>query len=313
MIVSVVVIAYNEQDNLPHTVAALLAQTADCDLEVLIVNDGSRDATLAVADDLHRQDQRVRVVDLGVNQGRGAARAAGVDAATGSYIAFVDADIVVPPDWISVCLDNIDDVVACGGTAVPDGDVTWTHRAFALFPRTVAHTVAVTGSNGLFRREVFDLIGFDASLRQGEDVALNREMDRLGLVTRTIPGLLVEHHETKTFAESARWLFVSGVGATRHLLAARRIRTPDLAFAGFVALTSAAVLLTLTGPARWGTLAACAAAGYLLAVSALHLSRKFHVRRAPVRTTAATVAHAGLLLAYFAGRAVGLVHRPTAA
>ena len=50
------------------------------------------------------------------------------------------------------------------------------YRKFRLAPRIVAGTTTVTGNNGLYRHEVFRLVGFDAELREGEDVALNHAM-----------------------------------------------------------------------------------------------------------------------------------------
>ena len=47
------------------------------------------------------------------------------------------------------------------------------YRKFRLAPRIATSTTTVTGNNGLHRHEVFRLVGFDAELREGEDVALN--------------------------------------------------------------------------------------------------------------------------------------------
>ena len=122
---------------------------------------------------------------------------------------------------------------AVGGTAVPDGDVAYLYRRFGLTPRVRAHTTTVAGGNGLYRREVFASVRFDPALREGEDVALNHAIERHGLSCATVPGLIVEHRENKTWGESLRWMFDSGRGATRQLLAYRQVRQPDLAAAAF--------------------------------------------------------------------------------
>ena len=63
--------------------------------------------------------------------------------------------------------------------------------ASGLVPRVVrGGTATVAGSNGLYRREVFDLVDFDPALREGEDSALNHAMERQGLSSVTVPGLL---------------------------------------------------------------------------------------------------------------------------
>ncbi|HEX8762642.1 MAG TPA: glycosyltransferase [Candidatus Saccharimonadales bacterium] len=173
MTVSFVVIAYNEQRSIERTVRAILAQNGLEEFEIIVVNDGSRDQTLEIVQRLGVEDSHIRVIDQ-PNKGRGAARAAGVAAAKGGYIAFVDADIVLPADWLTRCLPYLKDqgYDACAGTALPDGDVSFVHRITEMEPKLAAQTTTVTGSNGLFKRSVFDKVSYDASKRNGEDVAL---------------------------------------------------------------------------------------------------------------------------------------------
>lgn len=87
-LVSVVIPAYNSEQTLEATVASALGQTFT-DLEVVIVDDGSSDATLALAESL--TDPRVRVISQ-PNAGAAAARNTGWSAARGHYVAFLDAD-----------------------------------------------------------------------------------------------------------------------------------------------------------------------------------------------------------------------------
>ena len=85
---TVVVPAYNAERTLLATVDSVLAQTVD-DLEVVIVDDGSTDGTLGVAGAI--EDPRVRVIG-GPERRRLRRRNAGIKAATGTYVAFVDSD-----------------------------------------------------------------------------------------------------------------------------------------------------------------------------------------------------------------------------
>lgn len=87
-LVSVVIPSYNSARTLVATVQSALAQTVS-DLEVIIVDDGSRDDTLAVAHAI--QDPRVKVLTQ-ANGGAAAARNTGISAATGKYVALLDAD-----------------------------------------------------------------------------------------------------------------------------------------------------------------------------------------------------------------------------
>jgi glycosyltransferase involved in cell wall biosynthesis len=87
-LVSVVIPAYNAARTIPATVRTVLDQTV-ADLEVIVVNDGSTDTTADVARSL--DDGRVRVLSQ-ENSGHAAARNAGLGAAFGQYVAFLDAD-----------------------------------------------------------------------------------------------------------------------------------------------------------------------------------------------------------------------------
>ena len=270
-----------------------------------MVNDGSRDGTGRIMADLAQRDPRIRLIDLPANRGRGYARSTGVAAARGSLIATVNADIVLPADWLDRTRAALTPgATPAGGTAVPDGDVAYLHRCFGLTPRVVGATTTVAGSNGLYRRGVFDLAGFDATLREGEDSALNHAMSRLGLSSVTVPGLLVEHQERKSFGTSLRWLFETGQGATRQLMAYREVRQPDLAASAFAASLTAGLLAVR---ARRPLLGAAIPAGFVLAASAQHVRSRFHAPRPDWPGMAPAVAvDAALLTAYFAGRLAGL-------
>jgi hypothetical protein len=192
---------------------------------------------------------------------------------------------------------------AVGGTAVPDGDVAYVYQATRLIPRIVGHTTAVTGSNALYRRQVFEVVAFDPALREGEDVALNQATTRLGLSFSTVPGLLVEHIEKKSFADSLRWLFTTGKGATRQLLVYRQIRVPDLAAGAFLAGLAAGVAIAVLASPVGIALPVL----LLAAIAAQHVRSRFETPLKHWRSVAAAIAIDGaLLLAYFTGRVAGL-------
>ena len=301
--VSLVVIAYNEAGNIGRTLDAIGALDGLDEYEVVVVNDGSRDGTADVVRDRAAGNPRIRLIDLPKNRGRGYARSTGIAAAEGELIATVDADIILPPDWFVRAQAALPGHDAVGGTAVPDGDVAYVYQSTGLVPRVIGHTTTVTGSNALYRRRVFEIVGFDPALREGEDVALNQATTAGGLSFGTVPGLLVEHIESKTFGESLRWLFITGTGATRQLLNYREIRVPDLAAAVWLASAAAgvaiAVLVTPFGLALPVLL--------LAAIAAQHVSSRFETPAARWRSVAAAVGFdSALLLAYFTGRVAGL-------
>ena len=301
--VSFVVIAYNEAKNIGRTLDAITSLSGLARHEVIVVNDGSRDGTADIVRDRAARDPRIRLIDLPRNRGRGYARSTGIAAAEGELIATVDADIILPSDWLVRAEAALSAHDAVGGTAIPDGDGAYLYQTARLVPRVVGHTTAVTGSNALYRRQVFGIVGFDPSLREGEDVALNQATTGHGLSFSTVPGLLVEHIENKTFPESLRWLFTTGKGATRQLLTYRQIRVPDLAVGAFVASVAAGVaVVVLASP-----LGIAIPVALLLAISVQHVRSRFETPLARWRSVTAAIAIDGaLLLAYFTGRVVGL-------
>ena len=134
-------------------------------------------------------------------------------------------------------------------------------------------------------------------------MALNQATMRQGLSFSTVPGLLVEHIEKKSFPDSLRWLFTTGKGATRQLLVYRQIRVPDLAagafLTGLAAGAAIAVLVTPFGIALPVLL--------LAAIAAQHVRSRFETPLKRWRSVTAAIAIDGaLLLAYFTGRVAGL-------
>lgn len=91
---SVVLPAYNEVDNLlavAHRALAVLPELVS-EFQIVVVDDGSRDGTAALADRLALEHPMISVVHHDRNRGYGAALTSGFDAATGDYIMFMDAD-----------------------------------------------------------------------------------------------------------------------------------------------------------------------------------------------------------------------------
>lgn len=108
---SVVLPAYNEEENLGPLVAELGAVLGDCkkSYEIIIVDDGSRDRTFSVVAELHRQDPRVKALRLKRNFGQTAALAAGIAHARGSVIVCIDGDGQNDPRDIPALLEKLDE------------------------------------------------------------------------------------------------------------------------------------------------------------------------------------------------------------
>ena len=95
--ISIIVPVYNIAAYLDECVASLTAQTHG-DLEILLIDDGSTDGSGDLCEAWARRDHRIRVIRK-PNGGAASARNAGLDAAAGDYICFVDSDDVVEPDY----------------------------------------------------------------------------------------------------------------------------------------------------------------------------------------------------------------------
>lgn len=93
--ISVIVTIYNLEQYLRRCVDSIIAQTFHC-LEIILVDDGSTDASPQICDAYARSDPRVRVIHK-QNGGAADARNAGLEIATGEYIGFVDGDDFIMP------------------------------------------------------------------------------------------------------------------------------------------------------------------------------------------------------------------------
>ena len=98
-LISIIVPTYNVEKYIRTCIESILAQTYR-NIEVIIVNDGSTDQSLAVISDLICSHHNVKVINQ-KNQGLSVARNTGIDVATGKYITFVDPDDKIMPDFVS--------------------------------------------------------------------------------------------------------------------------------------------------------------------------------------------------------------------
>ena len=99
-IISIVVPCHNEEEMVPifhKEITAVSDQLPDAVFEMIFVNDGSKDATLAELKRLASLDERVHYLSFSRNFGKEAAMVAGLRHATGNYVAVMDADLQDPP------------------------------------------------------------------------------------------------------------------------------------------------------------------------------------------------------------------------
>lgn len=109
--VSIVIPAYNAEKYISNTIDSVLCQTFE-DWELLIINDGSKDNTPRICDCYAKRDQRIRVIHKD-NEGVSVARNWGIEFARGKYIAFVDADDYIIPQYLEALVSSIGDADIC--------------------------------------------------------------------------------------------------------------------------------------------------------------------------------------------------------
>jgi hyaluronan synthase len=108
--VAIVMPAFNEEAAIASSISSLLALNYPAGkLEVVVVNDGSSDDTLAEIQKVARANPRVQVIDFARNRGKRAAMAAGIRATSAEVIAFVDSDSVLEPDALRIIVQGFDD------------------------------------------------------------------------------------------------------------------------------------------------------------------------------------------------------------
>jgi glycosyltransferase involved in cell wall biosynthesis len=177
--ISVVVPVYNVEKYLKGCLDSILNQSYK-DFEVICVNDGSTDNSLSILEEYAAKDSRINIITQ-VNQGLGMARNAGIPAANGDYILFVDSDDYIEQgmfEHLAQQLTSNPDVVIfgaktlnCKNNRIYKGQYSskWFKRKFSKHKLFKYHMVAW---NKLYRKEflIKNNINFD-KVKTGEDQA----------------------------------------------------------------------------------------------------------------------------------------------
>jgi len=137
-LVSIIVPVYNAERYIIRSLNALLEQSYR-QLEILLVDDGSADASLHLLEEMRTKDSRIRVLSK-KNGGAASARNLGIQHANGAYYAFVDADDYISPFFVeallTVALREKTKISVCG--------FFWTDHPEAVFPSVKPSELSVT-------------------------------------------------------------------------------------------------------------------------------------------------------------------------
>lgn len=181
---SIIIPVYNVEKYLDSCIESILSQQVK-DFELLLVNDGSRDSSLAICNRYASKDNRIKVFDK-PNGGVSSARNLGLDNATGEYIMFVDADDRLVPNALEMFLPYTPDydfvrmnimMLNSNGSSKKLHLVATEDKKEAM-DLSISNAIIVGPCSALFRRSLFEEhnIRFDTELQIGEDWIVSTQL-----------------------------------------------------------------------------------------------------------------------------------------
>lgn len=184
---SIIVPCYNEEKSLPifYQEATSIIQKLKTEYEFIFINDGSKDNTLSIMQDLAEKDSHIVYLSFSRNFGKEAAMYAGFCNAKGTYIAVMDADLQDPPSLLPQMLDILEngdyDSVASRRVnrkgeppvrswfakrfyqlinRISDADIVDGARDFRLMKREMVDAIVSMGEYNRFSKGIFGWVGF---------------------------------------------------------------------------------------------------------------------------------------------------------
>jgi len=201
---SIVIPAFNEELRLPATLDRIAAylQGSRREVEVLVVDDGSKDRTAAVAESFREKIPMLRVVPNGMNRGKGYSVRHGVQKARGRVVLFTDADLSAPieeADKLVDALQNFD--VAIGSRAVNRSLITVHESPFREFAGIVFNKIVRLI---LWLPFVDTQCGFKAFVRERCQIIFEQQtIERFGFDPELL--YLARHHGLRAVEIPVRW------------------------------------------------------------------------------------------------------------
>lgn len=196
-LISVIVPVYNVEKFLAECLHSVINQTY-ANLEIILVDDGSKDSSGKICDDYVEKDSRVKVIHQ-ENAGLSAARNAGVEIASGQYIMFVDSDDLIDLDTLQILYDVIieteSDISSCNSTSDKtllgegDGAISVFNSRQSLIRVFNDTNVAVAAPMKLYKSEIAKAVDFERG-RINEDyyytVRILTKIKKLAYVERKL-------------------------------------------------------------------------------------------------------------------------------
>lgn len=183
-LISVIIPAYNIENYIERCLGSVCGQTYR-NLEIIVVDDGSKDQTGTVIDRMARKDLRIVPVHK-MNEGVSAARNTGLDRASGKYIGFVDGDDFIEENMYEFLLKNAQkyqaDISHCGYQMVFPNRVDYYHNTGirivqdqkqGIYDLLKGEKVEPGLCNKLYKREVIGEYRLDPNIKINEDLLFN--------------------------------------------------------------------------------------------------------------------------------------------
>ena len=239
MLLSVIVPCYNEEENVPYFYEELMKLTPffeekKLDLELIYVDDGSKDGTVSEVKKLNEKDDRVKLVSFSRNFGKEAAIYAGFSKSKGDYVVMMDADLQDPPSLLPKMFRYIEegyDSVATRRVSrkgepvirsffarlfyklinkISKTDIVDGARDYRLMTRQVVDAILSIGEYNRFSKGIFGWVGFNTKWGEYENVERTKGETKWsfwGLFLYSIEGIIAFSTAPLAFASIMGVLF----------------------------------------------------------------------------------------------------------
>lgn len=227
--VSVVIPAWNEEAIIEDVVRSIFDQRYPGDLEVLVVNDCSTDATASILDRLTEEFEGLRPIHQTENTGQGVAKCNGLDHARHEVVVGVDADTELTAGSLAAIVAPLADPevsAVAGNVQILNDEASVLTRCQTLeyllamdmarmFQSKFRHLLCISGAFGAFRREHLEAAGgWDAPNNSAEDMSITISMHEFGKVayapgaialTEAPPTVRELFHQRVTWTRNGLW------------------------------------------------------------------------------------------------------------
>ena len=180
--ISIVVPIYNSSKFLSRCIDSLINQTYK-NIEIILVNDGSKDNSLEICNEYVKLDNRIKVFDK-PNSGVGSTRNYGIKKCTGEYICFIDSDDYISPKYCEILMRNLINnsadlsivSLALNECELLEGKIEFVNKKDAYYQVLFDNSFFGYPVNKLYKKEIINKLGdmpFPEHLYWGEDLLFN--------------------------------------------------------------------------------------------------------------------------------------------